>query len=193
MKRKSKKKRSRDKRRRTRGSPHRRAKTVRSSARTALTLRRGGRESAAHTRALAALSRMRRENLSLARATRMEHIKPTTFLRHVGSAVYRGGPGKPWKARKTDRFGAQMTVLTAQGPTAVFVRGSKERTRLARYDIALRKWRAAEDGADKELMVFEGQTVGGHALITDPNLLIQLEEAGQLDFDALYFSVGTGS
>jgi hypothetical protein len=86
-----------------------------------------------------------------------------------------------------------MTVLTAQGPTTVLVRGSRERTRLARYDIALRKWRAAEDGADKELMAFQGQTVGGHILITDLELLIRLEEAGQLDFDALYFSVGASS
>jgi hypothetical protein len=85
-----------------------------------------------------------------------------------------------------------MTVLTAQGPTLVVVKGSVERTRLARYDIALRKWRAGEDGADRELLAFQGQTVGGQVLITDPNLLIQLEEAGQLDFDTLYFSVGGG-
>jgi len=151
---------------------------------------KNGPNSATRTRALAALARMRRENRSLAEATRLEHIKPSTFLRHLGSAVYRSGPGKPWKAAKADRFSARMTVLTAQGPTTVFVRGSRERTRLARYDIALRKWRAAEDGADKELMAFQGQTVGGHVLITDPTLLIQLEEAGQLDFDSLYFAVG---
>jgi hypothetical protein len=42
-------------------------------------------------------------------------------------------------------------------------------------------------------MAFRGQTVGGHELITDPELLIQLEEAGQLDFDVLYFSVEGGS
>jgi hypothetical protein len=150
-------------------------------------------QTAVHQKALAALARMRRENLSLAKATRLEHIKPATFLRHVGSAVHRSGPGKPWKPTKADRFGARMTVLTAQGPTTVFVRGSLERTRLARYDIALRKWRAGEDGADKALMAFQGQTVGGHALITDSDLLIQLEEAGQLDFDTLYFAVGGGS
>jgi hypothetical protein len=151
------------------------------------------RQTAVYQKALAVVARMRREKLSLARAARVEHVKPGTVLRYVGNAVHRSGPGKPWKPTKSDRLGASMTVLTAQGPTTVIVRGSVERTRLARYDIALRKWRAGEDGADKELMAFQGQTVGGHVLITDPDLLIQLEEAGQLDFDTLYFSVAGGS
>jgi hypothetical protein len=190
MKRKSKKKRLKAQNRRK----HPRFRRVRTKSKMRrLVAAKKGPDSAIRTRALAALARMRRENLSLARATRIEHIKPSTFLRHVGSAVYRSGPGKPWKPTKSDRFGARMTVLTAQGPTTVLVRGSRERTRLARYDIALRKWRAAEDGADKELMAFQGQTVGGHILITDLELLIRLEEAGQLDFDALYFSVGASS
>jgi hypothetical protein len=194
MRRKSKKKRLHAKNRRKRLPANRRARTIRVRSKKSQSVAlRNRRDSEARIRALAALARMRRENLSLAQAARIEHIKPSTFLRYVGSAVHRSGPGKPWKPTKADRFSARMTVLTALGPTTVFVRGSRERTRLARYDIALRKWRAAEDGADKELMAFQGQTVGGHVLITNPDLLIQFEEAGQLDFDALYFSVGAGS
>lgn len=151
------------------------------------------RQAVVYQKALAALARMRREKLSLAKAAQIEHIKPSTVLRYAGSAIHRSGPGKPWKPTKSDRLGTGMTVLTTQGPTTVFVRGSVERRRLAHYDIALRRWRADEDGADKELMAFQGQTVGGHVLITDPDLLIQLEEAGQLDFDTLYYSVGGGS
>jgi hypothetical protein len=141
-------------------------------------------------KALAALAHMRREKMSLAKATRLEHIKQSTFHRYVGSAVYQSGPGKPWKVAKSDRLSAKMTILTAQGPTFAMVRGSVERTRLARYDIVVRKVRAGEDGAVVELQVFKGQTVAGLPLITDPALLIQLEEAGQLDFDALYYSAG---
>jgi hypothetical protein len=182
---------------RARGASHRRGgkkrRLVIKKLRRRFLVPRNTRQTAVHQKALAALARMRRENLSLAKATRLEHIKPTTFLRYVGSAVHRSGPGKPWKPTKADRFGARMTVLTVQGPTTVFVRGSLERTRLARYDIALRKWRAGEDGADKALMAFQGQMVGGHALITDSDLLIQLEEAGELDFDTFYVSVGGGS
>jgi hypothetical protein len=56
----------------------------------------------------------------------------------------------------------------------------------------LRKWRAAEDGAAEELSKFEGLKVAGYVLITDPDTLIRLEEAEQLDFDAFYQSLGGG-
>jgi hypothetical protein len=151
------------------------------------------RQTLAHQKALAALGHMRRDNLSLAKATRLEHIKPSTFLRHVGSAVHRSGPGKPWKASKSDTLAAKMRILTPQGPVFDIVSGLRERRLLAGYEKALRKFRAGEDGAEEELQAFKGQTVAGHVLITDPHLLIQLEEAGQLDFDTLYFSVGGGS
>jgi hypothetical protein len=133
---------------------------------------------------------MRRENLSLAKATRLEHIKPNTFLRHVGGAVHRSGAGKRWKPSKSDTLAARMRILTPQGPVFEIVRGLLERQRLARYEIALRKFRAGEDGAEEELRQYQGLTVAGHVLVTDLNILIQLEEAGQLDFDALYFSTG---
>jgi hypothetical protein len=136
---------------------------------------------------------MRRSGLSLTKAARLERVKPRTVLRYVGKAVYRSGPNKPWKATKTDRLSAKMMILTEQGPTFDVVRSSIERTRLARYDIAVRKWRVGEDGAEHELLAFKGQTVAGHVLITDPDVLIRLEEAGQLDFDNLYYSVGGGS
>jgi len=150
-------------------------------------------QSPEHINALAALARMRRDNVSLAKATRLEHIKPRTFLRHVGSAVYRSGPGKPWKAASSDSLKARMRVLTPKGPVNVVVRNSRERKRLSQYEIALRQFRAGEDGAEKELEKFRGLSVGRHVLVTDLNQLIQLEEAGELDFDNLYYSVGGGS
>jgi hypothetical protein len=151
------------------------------------------RQTPAYQKALAALARMRRDNVSLAEATRLEGIKPSTFLRYVGDAVYRSGPGKPWKPTRADQLSAYMTVLTPQGPTRVLVSGSIERTRLARYNVALRMWRAGEDGAEEALKAFRDLTIGGYVLITNPDLLIELEEAGQLDFETLYSYVGGGS
>ncbi len=150
------------------------------------------RQTALHRKALAALGRMRRLGWSLNKAAKLEHIKPQTVLRHVGRALYQGGPGKPWKATKSDRLSEKMMILTEQGPILTVVRSSIERTRLSRYNVALRKWRAAEDGANQELMAFKGQTVGGHVLVTDADALIRLEEGGQLDFDAFYYSLGGG-
>jgi hypothetical protein len=149
-------------------------------------------QSASHGKALEALGRMRRLGWSLNKAAKLEHIKPQTILRHVGKALYRSGPGKPWKATRSDRLAEKMMILTERGPIFDVVRSSIERTRLSRYNTALRKWRAAEDGAYEELLAFKGQTVAGHVLITDQDVLIRLEEGGQLDFDAFYYSLGGG-
>lgn len=51
------------------------------------TIPRSQREADARVRALAVLAHMRRKHLSLAAASRLEHIKPATVLRHVLSAV----------------------------------------------------------------------------------------------------------
>jgi hypothetical protein len=134
------------------------------------------------------LGRMRRDNVSLSVAARVEGIKPETVVRHARNALYRPGPGKPWKVAPDDQLSAVMTVLTRFGPTTVVVHGSRERKLLGRYNSALRMWRAGEYGAAAAIRTFRGKTIGGHALITDTNLLIRLEEAGRLDFDNLYSS-----
>ena len=139
------------------------------------------------------LRRMRRDGESLARASRAEGIKQETFVRLAKGALYRSGPGKPWKATPEDNLSAAMTVLTRFGPTRAFVRSSRERQLLGRYNSALKMWREGKRGAVKTLMRFRGKTVGSHTLITDINLLTQLEEAGRLDFDSLYLSIGGGS
>jgi len=51
-------------------------------------------------------------------------------------------------------------------------------------------FRATEDGAENELEKFKGKTVGGHKLIVDIRVLIELEEAGELDFESLYSPFG---
>lgn len=167
-------------------------KRRRRSTRQRLSVPKTQRQSKTHQKALAVLGWMRRRSLSLNKAAKLEHIKPETVLRHVGKALYRSGPGKPWKATKSDRLAEKMMVLTEQGPIFAVVRSSVERTRLSRYNTALRKWRAGEDGAERELLRFQGQKVAGHVLITDPDVLVRLEEAGQLDFDAFYYSLGGG-
>jgi hypothetical protein len=136
------------------------------------------------------LGHMRRNNVSLSVAARLEGIKPETVVRHARNALYRSGPGKPWKVAQIDQLSAVMTVITRFGPTTVVVHGSRERRLLGHYNFALRMWRAGEHGAEAALRTFRGKTVGGLTLITDTKLLIQLEEAGRLDFDNLYSSLG---
>jgi hypothetical protein len=140
-----------------------------------------------------ALALMRREGASASEASRRERIKLNTFRKGAGRFLYRSGPGKPWKARTEDQLAFSMTVILNRGPVDVIVRNSRERKLLHQYEFALRMFRSGEDGAEAALKAFKGKTVGGHKLITDTKLLIQLEEAGQLDFDSLYSSFGAGS
>lgn len=142
----------------------------------------------ARTRALHVLARTRRGE-SLSQAARVEHIKPATVRKYLRRHFHQHGSSKRWKPTKSDRLTAQMTVLTPLGPTTVSVRGSRERTRLGRYDTVLRKWRLGDPTAATELRAFDGLTVGGQPLIADVKLLTTLEDAGELDFDNLYSSL----
>jgi hypothetical protein len=120
-------------------------------------------------------------------------MKLDTFRRGAGRFLYRFGPSKPWKARDEDQLSFSMEVLTSHGRISVVVRTSRERRLLHDYENALRMLRGAEDGAEAELKRYTGKTVGGYELITDTKLLIELEEAGQLDFENLYSSFGRRS
>src|SRR5258708_3538987 len=141
-------------------------------------------------RVIRVLGRMRRDRVSLPAAARLEGIKQDSVVRRARGALYRSRPGKPWKVTPEDQLSAVMTVLTRFGPTTVVVQGSRERKLLGLYNLALRMWRAGEHGAGAALRTFRNKTVGGQTLITDTELLIQLEEAGRLDFDNLYSSFG---
>ena len=81
-----------------------------------------------------------------------------------------------------------MNVLTEDGLQPTLVKGFGGRARLGRYDNALRRFRGGERGALADLLSFRGQKVGDRELITDPNILMTLEEAGLLDFGELYTS-----
>jgi hypothetical protein len=150
------------------------------------------REAAVQRRIFRALRRMR-EGESLSRATREERLKPKTFLRYARPALRRGGPGKPWKAIPEDKLKSVMNIHTGFGPTPEIIGNSHERKILGRYNRALRMFRAGEDGAEAALLKFRGKKIAGHILITDIKELIRLEEAGRLDFDDLYTSLGEES
>ena len=164
----------------TRGS--RKPKRIKLKRITAL----GARELDARARALHVLGLMRQGHATLTKAARQEKIKPETVLRYVGKALYRSGPGKPWRARTSDQVSALMSVLTSRGREPIVVRNSRERRLLGQYEWALRRFRGEEDGAEAALRKFKGKLVGGRPLITDTNQLIQLDDAGQLDFENLY-------
>ena|ERR1700722_6390219 len=157
------------------------------------TIARNPREADIQRRVFRVLRRMREQHESLSKATQLEGIKSRTFIRYARPALRRSGPGKPWKAIPEDKLASVMNVLTRFGPTPEIVHSRRERKLLGAYNRAVRMFRAGEDGAEAALLELRGKKIAAHTLITDAKLLIQLEEAGRLDFDDLYSSLGEES
>jgi hypothetical protein len=149
---------------------------------------RNDREAQALNRAVRVLRRVRRGE-TLSSAARAEGTKPVTVRMRLPKEFRQAAPGKRWEPTKSDQVRVGMNILTPLGRTPVPVRGLRERNRQGRYEVALRRWRSGEPGAEAELAKFAGQTVGGHPLITDVKLLTTLEDAGVLDFEELYSSL----
>lgn len=91
---------------------------------------------------------------------------------------------------KRPRSVNEMNILTPQGQAIADVPKSSERERNANHVAAITKWRRGERGAVAALAKFKGKTVAGHVLVTNPRVLAELEEAGELDFPELYVSPG---
>ena len=151
---------------------------------------RRDREARARERALGALAQMRREHLSLAAASRLEHIKPGTVLRYLGSAVRHDRPGERYRATKGDRFRRDLQIPTAQGLMTVPVYGSKNAENVSKYLNAIAHY--LRTGDESKLRPFRGKTlkVDGKRtkLLTDPGTLSALAEADALHLDQLYGS-----
>jgi hypothetical protein len=86
--------------------------------------------------------------------------------------------------QKADRRQRKMLVPTTLGTSPIIVRGSKQASRLGRYMSAVGTFLRSGDTA--ALDEFEGQAIAGYPLITDPDILSSLAEAGALQLDEIY-------
>jgi len=133
---------------------------------------------------------MRRERLSLAAASRLEHTKPSTVLRYVGSALRQDKPGGRFRVTRSDRLKRELEIPTALGPTKVPVYGSKAARRLSEYANAINHYLRTGDAS--RLEAFKGKTIRVRGrkieLTTDPSTLSALAEADALRLDQLYAS-----
>jgi len=141
------------------------------------------RNSKAYNRALHVLARMRRNGDTLTSAAREEHIDPRTVRKHVGVELKRLAEGHI-QPTKVDRRKRKMLIPTDQGTTPVVVRGSRQATLLGRYMSAVGQY--LRTGDTEKLAEFEGRSVGGYDLITDPETLNVLAESGSLQLEAIY-------
>lgn len=138
----------------------------------------------ARLRALAALARMRRRGESLSEAARNEHTTPRTVRKHVGSALRRDKRTRHFVAKSGDTFRRDIYVLSSEGYVPVTVRSSKQTQLASEHLIAAS--RLLGTGDPEWLKPFVGKRVGGAELLTDPDRLRELADAGLVKLDALY-------
>jgi DNA-binding CsgD family transcriptional regulator len=141
---------------------------------------RSPRWSETHKRALRVLALMRHGH-SLAEATRLEHIKPDTFRRHVGGAVRQERANGRIRVAPTDRLVRHMNVPGPNGPIAVSPRGIKQAREFSQYANAVLHYKRTGDPT--RLLRFEGRTFvtsGGQVVpfMTDRDSLIRVAQAG---------------
>jgi hypothetical protein len=85
---------------------------------------------------------------------------------------------------KPDRRRRSMLIPTPHGTTPVVIRGSEQASQLGRYMSAVGQF--LKSGKTDALEEFEGQSIAGHKLITDPDALSSLAQAGELELDQIY-------
>src|SRR6266571_6779906 len=135
-----------------------------------------------YNKALRVLANMRRTGKRLNAAAQEEHMDPRTVRKYVGAEL-RGGTGRT-KPTKSDGRNRRMLIPTALGTSPVKVRGSKRASLLGRYMSAVGQY--LRTGDTDGLKEFDGKTISGNPLITDPLTLTALAQAGSLELDRIY-------
>jgi hypothetical protein len=141
-------------------------------------------EQRVYNRALRVLANMRRTGAPLNVAAREEHIDPRTVRKYLGSELKTKRGHRRTKPTKNDRRRRRMLIPTALGNTPTTVVGSKQASQLGRYMSAVGKHLRTGDSA--ALSEFKGQSIEGQLLITDPEILSSLAQAGGLTLDEIY-------
>ena len=141
--------------------------------------RRRGNKRDTYNRSLHVLARMCRTGASLTAAAREEHIDPRTVRKYLGAELRGRG-----RATKADRRRRDMLIPTTIGNAPATVRDSKQASQLGKYMSAVSQY--LRTGDQDGLAEFEGQSIAGHVLITDADLLSSLAQAGALTLDEIY-------
>jgi hypothetical protein len=139
-------------------------------------------------RVLGVVSKMRREKVSLAQASRDAGISPRTVTKWGNAALQKQKNGK-YAAKKSDNLLRLVMIPTPDGTRDIAVRGSKQVTLLAEYWNALHRYLKTGDAS--QLKTFQGKHIRDAngidiPLSVDLSALNRLGSAGVLSFESLY-------
>lgn len=140
-------------------------------------------QSRARLRALAVLARMRSRGESLSHAAHLERTTPRTVRKLVGKQLRRGTSGH-YSATRGDTLRRDLSVLGSEGYVPVTVRSSNQAHLASQHLIAALRFQRTGDA--ELLKPFIGKRVGGVELLTDPDRLRELANAGLIQLDNLY-------
>jgi hypothetical protein len=134
------------------------------------------------------LSKMRREKVSLLKASREYGIDPRTVTRLAKSALRKRANGT-YAAKATDRLLRVLVIPTEKGLQEVAVANSRDASLLGKYWDAVQDYLATGDASG--LRELEGEQIKDAngiqiPLITDTEELDRLGSAGVLSFESLY-------
>jgi len=125
---------------------------------------------------LAAHSDMLRDrNLTASQAARDNGVTVRDFWKYIPKAFTRNTSGRIRAI--ADRYVRRLEIPGRDGPILVTVRGSKAKSELARFRNDVFSFLGGDRSA---LDKWEGVTIQGHELLTDPRLLRALGEQGNL-------------
>lgn len=147
------------------------------------------RRSAAHSqadeirsRALEAVSDMRRNRRSLTAAAKRAGTTPQTVKRYAGSAL--DTDGRRVRAKPSDRIGARMVMLSDSGMVEVATRSSRQREQISRHWAAVSTYQAT--GNPEPLRRFATTSIAGHRFATDTDQIERWSRTGEIDLEDIY-------
>jgi hypothetical protein len=137
----------------------------------------------ARKRSLAVLARIRRGE-SLSQAARNERTTTRTTRKYVGKQLRRDSSGR-YRATRGDTLRRDINVLGYDGYEPVVTRSSKQAHLASQHLIAVARF-LRPPGDPELLKPFIGRRVGGVELLTDPDRIQILADAGVVKLDGLY-------
>jgi len=136
----------------------------------------------ARHKAFEALGEMRKQQVSLRVAARRAGTTPETVRRYAGDSLVL--EGRRYVPTASDRSYQRMSVLSTEGVVDIDVRGSRARSIVGRHWNAIQRF--AVTGDVGVLSPFEGKSVGGAALVTDPDQVEEFLRRREIDIDDIY-------
>lgn len=141
------------------------------------------RKSLVRQRALAVLARMRSRGESLSKASRLAHSTARTVHKIVPKQLKREASGR-YTATRGDTLRRDLSVLGFDGYEPVVLRSSKQAQLASEHLIGVGRFLRTGDA--EWLRPFVGKRVGGVELLTDPDRLQMIADAGLFKLDSLY-------